>query len=299
LQFDDGPGTTPAIEYPDHLFEPPPSWARRHPFGARIVALTTAFALLAPLAAAYRAWAAGGDDAAPPSSLSVVLDDAVPADGQGADATAPATDAAADAATAPDDDQTGSAGDVPADPVLTVVPADPVVTVVPSAPASTTRPPSTTVVTSATRGTVAPTRPATTKPATTTRVPATTATTRPLPPRIVPSSTTTTRPAPTTTTAPPKVYGPAELEAMVRAAFPADPETAVTIAQRESGLNPNARNGWCCYGLFQINFGSHRSWLAGLGVTRPEQLLDAALNIKVATLIYLRAGGWSPWSTAP
>ena len=56
---------------------------------------------------------------------------------------------------------------------------------------------------------------------------------------------------------------------------------------------------WCCYGLFQIKWDSHQSWLAGLGITSAEQLYDPLVNAHAALMLYMRAGGWGPWGGAP
>ena len=70
---------------------------------------------------------------------------------------------------------------------------------------------------------------------------------------------------------------------------------AIEIATRESTLVATAKNS-CCYGLFQINWESHKAWLAGLGVTSPDQLFDAATNARAAYALYQRSGGWGPWT---
>jgi len=69
---------------------------------------------------------------------------------------------------------------------------------------------------------------------------------------------------------------------------------AVAIAKRESKLNAAAYN-WCCVGLFQINWSSHKSWLKGMGVTSAQQLLDARVNAKAGLAIYKRSNGWGAW----
>ena len=72
-------------------------------------------------------------------------------------------------------------------------------------------------------------------------------------------------------------------------------EKALQIAWRESNYKATAFNGSCCYGVFQINWSSHKSWLAGYGITTTNDLLDARKNITAAYAIYQRAGGWGPW----
>jgi hypothetical protein len=52
---------------------------------------------------------------------------------------------------------------------------------------------------------------------------------------------------------------------------------------------------YCCYGLFQIYFDQHKSWLAQMGVTSAAQLYDPTVNANAALALYNRAGGWGPW----
>ena len=83
---------------------------------------------------------------------------------------------------------------------------------------------------------------------------------------------------------------------MIREIWPDDLEDkALAIAWRESNYKATAFNGSCCYGVFQINWASHKSWLGSLGITSTNDLLDARKNITVAYAIYQRAGGWGPW----
>ncbi|HWM18070.1 MAG TPA: LysM peptidoglycan-binding domain-containing protein [Ilumatobacteraceae bacterium] len=123
-------------------------------------------------------------------------------------------------------------------------------------------------------------------------------TTTTAPPATAPAPTTTapTTTAPATTapvvTAPP---APAAIEAIIREIWPDDLEArALEIAWRESGYRANAQN-WCCYGLFQIHWNAHRSWLDDFGVTTATQLFDARTNARVAYALYQRSGGWGPW----
>ncbi|MGH9134774.1 MAG: LysM peptidoglycan-binding domain-containing protein, partial [Ilumatobacteraceae bacterium] len=129
-------------------------------------------------------------------------------------------------------------------------------------------------------------------PTTTTSAPPSTTTPATTPPTTDPPSTTA---APTTapsTTAPPP---PGEVEAIIREVWPDDlEERALEIAWRESGYRTNAKN-WCCYGLFQIYWNVHKSWLDDLGVTAPTQLFDARTNASAAFALYQRSGGWGPW----
>lgn len=108
----------------------------------------------------------------------------------------------------------------------------------------------------------------------------------------LPIQTAAPAPAPAVrlTPAPPAT----DVETIIRQAWPDDLEDhALQIAMRESRLQPGARNA-CCYGLFQIHWGAHHSWLAELGITSPNQLLDAATNAAAAYALYQR-DGWAPW----
>ena len=136
-----------------------------------------------------------------------------------------------------------------------------------------------------------PSAPTTAAPATTAAPPttakataATTATT------VKPSATSTPAAA-----APKASYTRAEVEAIIRQVWPDDLENeAVRIATRESNLIPGVRN-YCCFGLFQLYYNVHKSWLAQMGVTSAEQLYDPLINSYVAYAMYLKAGGWGPW----
>jgi cell division septation protein DedD len=159
---------------------------------------------------------------------------------------------------------------------------------IPEPPPSTTDAPETTpapTTTEAPETTPAPTdAPMTTDAPATTEAPTTDA------------PTTTEAPA-TTPQPPPAPVSPGTVEAIIRAVWPDElEERALVIAQRESSLQPDAYNGWCCYGLFQIYFDANRSFLASLGVTTPQQLFDARTNAAVAYAMYQRSG-WSPWSS--
>ncbi len=125
--------------------------------------------------------------------------------------------------------------------------------------------------------------PTTTAKATTTTVKATTTTVKP---------TTTSSPA---ATAPTNSYSRSEVEAIIRQVWPDDLEDeAIRIATRESNLNPTVRN-YCCFGLFQLYYKVHQTWLAQMGVTAAEQLYDPLTNAYAAYALYLRSGGWGPW----
>lgn len=113
-----------------------------------------------------------------------------------------------------------------------------------------------------------------------------------------PDDVTTTTATPTTTTTVPAPDVPEtaeEIQQLIRDIWPDDLEDrAIEIAFRESRFDPRAKN-FCCYGIFQIYWSVHRSWLADLGVTSDEQLYDPETNITAALVLYERAGGWGPW----
>lgn len=122
-------------------------------------------------------------------------------------------------------------------------------------------------------------------------------TSKPTPTTAKPTPTTA-RPTPTTsrpvTTVPRITYSRAQVEQIIREVWPDDLEAkALTIAVRESNLNPYSQNS-CCSGLFQIYFNVHRGWLAGIGVTSANQLLDPRVNASAALKLYQR-NGWGPW----
>ena len=94
---------------------------------------------------------------------------------------------------------------------------------------------------------------------------------------------------------PAKVYSAKKSRQIIRDVFPKRlEERALAIAQRESRMNAAGYN-WCCVGLFQINWWSHSKWLADLGITAPEMLLDAQVNAEAALVLYKRSSGWGPW----
>lgn len=139
----------------------------------------------------------------------------------------------------------------------------------------------------------------TSAPATTTATTVTTATTPPTTAAPATTATPTTQ-APTTTstttTVPFVAVGPDEIIEIIRDVWPDDLEDrALEVAYRESRYVPTAKN-YCCYGLFQIYWSVHQSWLADMGVTSAEQLFDPETNARAAYALYQRAGGWGPWS---
>jgi hypothetical protein len=109
------------------------------------------------------------------------------------------------------------------------------------------------------------------------------------PPASTTPATTTPAPAPVVTA------GAGEVETIIRSVWPDELEDrALEVARRESNLVPTAKNS-CCYGVFQVYWSVHRSWLSGLGITSADQLYDPATNARAALTLYERAGGWGPW----
>ena len=95
--------------------------------------------------------------------------------------------------------------------------------------------------------------------------------------------------------APARIFTVKESRQIIREVWPDRlEERAFAIVQRESHTNAAAYSS-CCVGLFQIKWESHKSWLAGMGVDSPHDLLDAEVNAKAALQLYRRAGGWGPW----
>ena len=116
------------------------------------------------------------------------------------------------------------------------------------------------------------------------------------PTRTATTTTTTVAPAPTTT-APvrPAAVPTSQAVQIIRDAWPDDlEERALEIAWRESNHKSNVNN-WCCYGLFQIHWNAHKSWLGTVGITSVSQLYDPVLNANAAYVLYQRSGGFGPW----
>jgi hypothetical protein len=126
----------------------------------------------------------------------------------------------------------------------------------------------------------------------------------------VPSGARMRRPAPVVTTQPArqaaspkpvvvvaaKRFTVAQSTQIIRDVFPdALEKRALELAQRETHTNAAAYN-FCCYGLFQIHFQAHKSWLATIGVTNPSQLLDAGTNARAALTLYKRSNSWAAWN---
>ena len=112
--------------------------------------------------------------------------------------------------------------------------------------------------------------PATTKPPAATAAPPTTA---------KPTTTTAAAVAP-----PANNYSRDDVVAIIRAVWPDElEEKAIAVATRESNLIPTVRN-YCCFGLFQIYWNVHKSWLKEMGITlrrwslRPDREHDRGLR---------------------
>jgi LysM repeat protein len=136
--------------------------------------------------------------------------------------------------------------------------------------------------------------PTTTAPATTQPKPATTQPTTP--PATTPPPTTA--PPSTQPPAPPNTYTKAQVTQIIRDVWPDDLEDeAIRIATRESNLIPTVHN-YCCYGLFQIYYAAHKTWLAAMGITSASQLYDPRVNATAALALYNKSG-WAPWATTP
>jgi LysM repeat protein len=94
---------------------------------------------------------------------------------------------------------------------------------------------------------------------------------------------------------PSRSYTRAQVIQIIRDVWPdALEDHAIFIATRESNLVPTARN-FCCQGLFQIYYAVHAHWLAQIGVTSADQLLDPRTNARAAYAMYQRSGGFAPW----
>jgi LysM repeat protein len=101
---------------------------------------------------------------------------------------------------------------------------------------------------------------------------------------------------PTMKLKPAKIYSVAQSTAIIREVFPDHLEgRAIELAKRESQLNAANYNGGCCIGLFQLHWQAHRSWMRNIGISSPEQLLDAHINAKAALALYKRSNSWAAW----
>jgi LysM repeat protein len=118
---------------------------------------------------------------------------------------------------------------------------------------------------------------------------------QPTPTTDPPISTTVVPPTTTPpTTAPPA--STAQVQQIIRDIWPDELEQkALDIAWIESRFVATAFNGTCCYGVFQIYWTVHQSWLDELGINSSSDLFNARKNIEAAYVLYQRAGGWGPW----
>jgi len=96
---------------------------------------------------------------------------------------------------------------------------------------------------------------------------------------------------------PTQTFTRAEVVQFIRDAWPDElEERALAIAQRESKLQPRVVNSsGCCYGLFQIYYRWHKTWLPNVGVNSAQDLLNPRLNAVAAYRMYQRNNGWGPW----
>ena len=136
----------------------------------------------------------------------------------------------------------------------------------------------------------------TTQPTTTQPNPQPAATQPTSPPTSAPTTPpVTTQPPPPQPPSPANTYSKAAVAQIIRDVWPDTLEDeAIRIATRESNLVPTVKS-YCCYGVFQIYFGVHKTWLNGLGVTNAAQLYDPHVNATVALAMYNRSG-WAPWA---
>jgi len=105
-----------------------------------------------------------------------------------------------------------------------------------------------------------------------------------------------------TVTKPTDSYTRRQVVAIIREVWPDEhEENALLVARRESRYVPTAIGGTrnCCYGLFQMYWSVHRSWLAKSGINEPSQLLDPRTNAEAALALFRRNGNsWRPWWTS-
>ena len=108
--------------------------------------------------------------------------------------------------------------------------------------------------------------------------------------------------APIAVVVPTERYTRKQVRAIIREVWPDDAEeNAIFVATRESNLVPLVVGGKndCCFGLFQMYWLVHKSWLTRSGVTDPSQLLDPRVNAQAAYELYRRNGNsWRPWWTS-
>ena len=104
-------------------------------------------------------------------------------------------------------------------------------------------------------------------------------------------------PAPAQVAPPAQTFTRAEVIQFIRDAWPDElEERALAIAQRESKLLPGVVNrSGCCYGIFQIYYRWHKTWLPNVGVNSAQDLLNPRLSAIAAYRMYQRNNGWAPW----
>jgi spore germination protein YaaH len=94
---------------------------------------------------------------------------------------------------------------------------------------------------------------------------------------------------------PAKRYTASQSAAIIKEVFPDHLEQrAIAIAKRETHLNAAAYT-WCCVGLFQMKWDSHKKWLQAMGISSAQELLDPYVSSRAALQLYKRSNGWSPW----
>ena len=85
---------------------------------------------------------------------------------------------------------------------------------------------------------------------------------------------------------------------------PSQIDTALYVAERESGFNPNAYNPSGCAGIYQhmtrywssrVATFLDRPWFRRMFPDWEPSVYDPRANIWVTALM-VRAGGWGPWS---
>lgn len=264
----------------------------RYPMGSRIVAALTVTLLLAPVVAFFRGGDGSGTASAAADTGLVVSDAADASAGMAADGSAALVSdavAAASEGTLP-----GTAATAATLPRTT--PTTPPAT---AAPRKTASQSSTVQVVKPPVTTKAPAKSTTSakavvKPATSKATKPTTAATAVVKPPATATTPRTTRPQAVATAAPAHEWTTDEVQALIRQMWPADSvDKALQVAARESRFRATVYNGWCCYGVFQINGSSHlhRLRARGLGV---QDLLDPKVNIDIALELF-QEQGWGPW----
>ena len=269
-----------------------PVW-QRYPIGSRLVALVLATVVIGTVVGALRS--SSRDHAA--SGTLVVDDSASSPDGGLAPDTAAGVSASASASA--ESPAPFVLGTLP--PTVGTPPSNATVAQVTAAVSAARAATGPVVKPAPTATTARSAKPATTakpvvKPApSTTKAPkSTTPAQAVVKPPVSATTPRTTRPPAATTTAPKRTWTTEEVQALIRQIWPADSvDKALQVAYRESRYRATAYNGWCCYGVFQINGSAHlwRLQARGLGIAG---LYDAKVNIEIALDIF-NDSGWGPW----